>query len=240
MKTVFVTGASRGIGKSIALELGKDYQVVVGFSNSQDKAEEVVEEIKKLGGESFSVQLNIEDRNSVDKAFNLIEEAYKHVDILVNNAGITKDNILPRMKDEEWSDVIQTNLTGNFYTSQRAIKKMIKNKWGRIINIGSVSGLMGNPGQTNYASSKAALEGFTRSLAKEIGSRNVTVNLVSPGFINTDMTSGLSVKKLESQIPLGRMGNPSDVASLVAFLASEGAGYITGQTLVVDGGLFMQ
>ena len=141
MKTVFVTGASRGIGKSIALELGKNYQVVVGFSNSQDKADEVVEEIKKLGGKSFAVQLNIGDRKSVDNAFLQIEEKYDQVDILINNAGITKDNILPRMKDEEWNDVIQTNLTGNFYTSQRAIKKMIKNKWGRIIFISSVVGL---------------------------------------------------------------------------------------------------
>ena len=142
MKTVFVTGASRGIGKSIALELGKDYQVIVGFGNSKDKAEEVVEEIKKLGGESLAVQLNIADRNSVDEAFNLIEKTYKNVDILVNNAGITKDNILPRMKDDEWNDVIQTNLTGNFYTSQRAIKKMIKNKWGRLIFISSVVALL--------------------------------------------------------------------------------------------------
>ena len=147
MKTVFVTGASRGIGKSIALELGKDYQVIVGFGNSKDKAEEVVEEIKKLGGESLAVQLNIADRNSVDEAFNLIEKTYKNVDILVNNAGITKDNILPRMKDDEWNDVIQTNLTGNFYTSQRAIKKMIKNKWGRLIFISSVVGISGNQGQ---------------------------------------------------------------------------------------------
>ena len=144
------------------------------------------------------------------------------------------------MSENDWTEVIETNLNGTYRLTKIFLKDMIKNKWGRIINIGSVSGIMGNPGQTNYASSKAALEGFTRSLAKEIGSRNITVNLVSPGFINTDMTSGLTIEKLESQIPLGRMGNPSDVASLVAFLASEGAGYITGQTLVVDGGLFMQ
>ena len=164
MKTVFVTGASRGIGKSIALELGKNYQVVVGFSNSQDKADEVVEEIKKLGGKSFAVQLNIGDRKSVDNAFLQIEEKYDQVDILINNAGITKDNILPRMKDEEWNDVIQTNLTGNFYTSQRAIKKMIKNKWGRIIFISSVVGISGNQGQANCAASKAGLIGLSLSL----------------------------------------------------------------------------
>ena len=164
MKTVFVTGASRGIGKSIALELGKDYQVIVGFSNSQEQADEVVEEINKLGGESLAIQLNIQDKNSVDEAFNLIEEAYDHVDILVNNAGITKDNILPRMKDEEWIDVIQTNLTGNFYTSQRAIKKMIKNKWGRLIFISSVVGISGNQGQANYRSEE-------RRVGKECRSR---------------------------------------------------------------------
>ena len=175
MKTVFVTGASRGIGKSIALELGKDYQVIVGFGNSKDKAEEVVEEIKKLGGESLAVQLNIADRNSVDEAFNLIEKTYKNVDILVNNAGITKDNILPRMKDDEWNDVIQTNLTGNFYTSQRAIKKMIKNKWGRLIFISSVVGISGNQGQANYAASKAGLIGLSKSISKAVSYTHLTL-----------------------------------------------------------------
>ena len=160
MKTVFVTGASRGIGKSIALELGNNFKVVVGFSNSEDMAVEVVEEINNSGGDALSIQLNIGDKNSVDKAFTEIENKYSHVDILINNAGITRDNILPRMKEDEWNDVIQTNLTGNFYTSQRAIKKMIKNKWGRIIFISSVVGLSGNQGQANYAASKAGLIGL--------------------------------------------------------------------------------
>ena len=240
MKTVFVTGASRGIGKSIALELGKNYQVAVGFSNSQDKADEVVEEIKKLGGESLSVQLNIEDRNSVDKAFNLIEEEYKHVDILVNNAGITKDNILPRMKDDEWNDVIQTNLTGNFYTSQRAIKKMIKNKWGRLIFISSVVGISGNQGQANYAASKAGLIGLSKSISKEVGSRNITSNVVAPGYIETDMTSFIDDENKENiieQLSIKRMGMPEDIANMVSFLCKDESEYITGQVIPIDGGL---
>jgi 3-oxoacyl-[acyl-carrier protein] reductase len=240
MKTVFVTGASRGIGKSIALELGKNYQVVVGFSNSQDKADEVVEEIKKLGGESLSVQLNIEDRNSVDKAFNLIEEAYKHVDILVNNAGITKDNILPRMKDDEWNDVIQTNLNGNFYTSQRAIKKMIKNKWGRLIFISSVVGISGNQGQANYAASKAGLIGLSKSISKEVGSRNITSNVIAPGYIETDMTSFIDDENkgnIIEQLSIKRMGMPEDIANMVSFLSKDESEYITGQVIPIDGGL---
>ena len=240
MKTVFVTGASRGIGKSIALELGKDYQVIVGFGNSKDKAEEVVEEIKKLGGESLAVQLNIADRNSVDEAFNLIEKTYKNVDILVNNAGITKDNILPRMKDDEWNDVIQTNLTGNFYTSQSAIKKMIKNKWGRLIFISSVVGISGNQGQANYAASKAGLIGLSKSISKEVGSRNITSNVVAPGYIETDMTSFINDENKENiieQLSIKRMGMPEDIANMVSFLCKDESEYITGQVIPIDGGL---
>ncbi len=240
MKTVFVTGASRGIGKSIALELGKDYQVIVGFSNSKDKADEVVEEIKKLGGESLAVQLNIADRNSVDEAFNLIEKTYKHVDILVNNAGITKDNILPRMKDDEWNDVIQTNLTGSFFTSQRAIKKMIKNKWGRLIFISSVVGISGNQGQANYAASKAGLIGLSKSISKEVGSRNITSNVIAPGYIETDMTSFINdenKKNIIDQLSIKRMGMPEDIANMVSFLCKDESEYITGQVIPIDGGL---
>ena len=240
MKTVFVTGASRGIGKSIALELGKDYQVIVGFGNSKDKAEEVVEEIKKLGGESLAVQLNIADRNSVDEAFNLIEKTYKNVDILVNNAGITKDNILPRMKDDEWNDVIQTNLTGNFYTSQRAIKKRLKNKWGRLIFISSVVGISGNQGQANYAASKAGLIGLSKSISKEVGSRNITSNVIAPGYIETDMTSFINDENKENiieQLSIKRMGMPEDIANMVSFLCKDESEYITGQVIPIDGGL---
>ena len=232
VKKVLVSGGTKGIGGAIVTKLlDEGYSVI---ATTRDKTKANILEHKNLTVEN----LDLSSKDSVSE-FQEKVESFKP-SILINNAGITKDNLFLRMSENDWTEVIETNLNGTYRLTKIFLKDMIKNKWGRIINIGSVSGLMGNPGQTNYASSKAALEGFTRSLAKEIGSRNITVNLVSPGFINTDMTSGLTIEKLESQIPLGRMGNPSDVASLVAFLASEGAGYITGQTLVVDGGLFMQ
>ena len=232
VKKVLVSGGTKGIGGAIVKKLlDEGYSVI---ATTRDKTKANILEHKNLTVEN----LDLSSKNSVSE-FQERVESFKP-SILINNAGVTKDNLFLRMSENDWTEVIETNLNGTYRLTKIFLKDMIKNKWGRIINIGSVSGLMGNPGQTNYASSKAALEGFTRSLAKEIGSRNITVNLVSPGFINTDMTSGLTIEKLESQIPLGRMGNPSDVASLVAFLASEGAGYITGQTLVVDGGLFMQ
>ena len=232
VKKVLVSGGTKGIGRAIVTKLlDEGYSVI---ATTRDKTKANILEHKNLTVEN----LDLSSKDSVSE-FQEKVESFKP-SILINNAGVTKDNLFLRMSENDWTEVIETNLNGTYRLTKIFLKDMIKNKWGRIINIGSVSGLMGNPGQTNYASSKAALEGFTRSLAKEIGSRNITVNLVSPGFINTDMTSGLTIKKLESQIPLGRMGNPSDVASLVAFLASEGAGYITGQTLVVDGGLFMQ
>ena len=232
VKKVLVSGGTKGIGGAIVTKLlDEGYSVI---ATTRDKTKANILEHKNLTVEN----LDLSSKDSVSE-FQEKVESFKP-SILINNAGITKDNLFLRMSENDWTEVIETNLNGTYRLTKIFLKDMIKNKWGRIINIGSVSGLMGNPGQTNYASSKAALEGFTKSLAKEIGSRNITVNLVSPGFINTDMTSGLTIEKLESQIPLGRMGNPSDVASLVAFLASEGAGYITGQTLVVDGGLFMQ
>ncbi len=232
VKKVLVSGGTKGIGRAIATKfLDEGYSVI---ATTRDKTKANIVEHKNLIVEN----LDLSSKDSISE-FQEKVESFKP-SILINNAGVTKDNLFLRMSENDWTEVIETNLNGTYRLTKIFLKGMIKNKWGRIINIGSVSGLMGNPGQTNYASSKAALEGFTRSLAKEIGSRNITVNLVSPGFINTDMTSGLTIEKLESQIPLGRMGNPSDVASLVAFLASEGAGYITGQTLVVDGGLFMQ
>ena len=240
MKTVFVTGASRGIGKSIALELGKNFKVVVGFSNSEDMAVEVVEEINNSGGDALSIQLNIGDKNSVDKAFTEIENKYSHVDILINNAGITRENILPRMKEDEWNDVIQTNLTGNFYTSQRAIKKMIKNKWGRIIFISSVVGLSGNQGQANYAASKAGLIGLSKSISKEVGSRNITSNVIAPGYIETDMTSFIDDENRENiieQLSIKRMGMPEDISNMVSFLCKDESEYITGQVIPIDGGL---
>ena len=240
MKTAFVTGGSRGIGKSIALDLGKKFHVVVGYSVSNEKAKEVSDEILNNGGSSSTVQINISESDSVDKAFSSIEKEHTSVDVLVNNAGITKDNIMPRMKEDEWLEVIQTNLTGSFYTSQRAIKLMMKNKWGRIIFISSVVGISGNQGQANYAASKAGLIGLSKSISKEMGSRNITSNVVAPGYIETDMTSFLDDQNKENiieQLSIKRIGKPEDISNIVSFLCSDESEYITGQVIPVDGGL---
>lgn len=240
MKTAFVTGGSRGIGKSIALDLGKKFHVVVGYSVSDEKAKEVSDEILNNGGSSSTVQINISESDSVDKAFSSIEKDHTSVDVLVNNAGITKDNIMPRMKEDEWLEVIQTNLTGSFYTSQRAIKLMMKNKWGRIIFISSVVGISGNQGQANYAASKAGLIGLSKSISKEMGSRNITSNVVAPGYIETDMTSFLDDQNKENiieQLSIKRIGKPEDISNVVAFLCNDESEYITGQVIPVDGGL---
>ena len=240
MKTAFVTGGSRGIGKSIALGLGNKFHVVVGYSVSNEKAEEVSEKIISNGGSSSTVQINISETSSVDEAFSSIEKDYTSVDVLVNNAGITKDNILPRMKEDEWLEVIQTNLTGSFYTSQRAIKLMMKNKWGRIVFVSSVVGISGNQGQANYAASKAGLIGLSKSISKEMGSRNITSNVVAPGYIETDMTSFLDEQNKENiieQLSIKRIGKPEDISNVVSFLCSDESEYITGQVIPVDGGL---
>ena len=240
MKTAFVTGGSRGIGKSIALGLGNKFHVVVGYSVSNEKAEEVSEKIISNGGSSSAVQINISETSSVDEAFSSIEKDYTSVDVLINNAGITKDNILPRMKEDEWLEVIQTNLTGSFYTSQRAIKLMMKNKWGRIVFISSVVGISGNQGQANYAASKAGLIGLSKSISKEMGSRNITSNVVAPGYIETDMTSFLDEQNKENiieQLSIKRIGKPEDISNVVSFLCSDESEYITGQVIPVDGGL---
>ena len=240
MKTAFVTGGSRGIGKSIALDLGKKFHVVVGYSVSNEKAKEVSDEILNNGGSSSTVQINISESESVDKAFSSIEKDHTSVDVLVNNAGITKDNIMPRMKEDEWLEVIQTNLTGSFYTSQRAIKLMMKNKWGRIVFISSVVGISGNQGQANYAASKAGLIGLSKSISKEMGSRNITSNVVAPGYIETDMTSFLDDQNKENiieQLSIKRIGKPEDISNIVSFLCSDESEYITGQVIPVDGGL---
>ena len=240
MKTAFVTGGSRGIGKSIALDLGKKFHVVVGYSVSNEKAKEVSDEILNNGGSSSTVQIDISESESVDKAFSSIEKDHTSVDVLINNAGITKDNILPRMKKDEWLEVIQTNLTGSFYTSQRAIKLMMKNKWGRIVFISSVVGISGNQGQANYAASKAGLIGLSKSISKEMGSRNITSNVVAPGYIETDMTSFLDDQNKENiieQLSIKRIGKPEDISNIVSFLCSDESEYITGQVIPVDGGL---
>ena len=240
MKTALVTGGSRGIGKAIALELGKSFNVAVGYSSSKDSAEEVVEEIVKSGGMATAIQIDVANSESIENAFTTIEKELNGVDILINNAGITKDNILPRIKEDDWNDVINTNLSGPFKTSQRAIKHMMKNKWGRIVFISSIVGIMGNQGQANYAASKAGLIGLSKSIAKEMGSRNITSNVIAPGYIETDMTAFLTDEQKDNiieQLSIKRIGKPEDVANIVSFLSSEESEYITGQVIPVDGGI---
>ena len=240
MKTALVTGGSRGIGKAIALELGKSFNVAVGYSSSKDSAEEVVEQIVKSGGMATAIQIDVANSESIENAFTTIEKELNGVDILVNNAGITKDNILPRIKEDDWNDVINTNLSGPFKTSQRAIKHMMKNKWGRIVFISSIVGIMGNQGQANYAASKAGLIGLSKSIAKEMGSRNITSNVIAPGYIETDMTAFLTDEQKDNiieQLSIKRIGKPEDVANIVSFLSSEESEYITGQVIPVDGGI---
>ena len=240
MKTALVTGGSRGIGKAISLSLGKSFNVVVGYSSSKDSAEEVVEDIVKSGGTATAIQIDVKSSESIENAFVTIEEEFDGVDVLVNNAGITKDNILPRLKEDDWNDVIDTNLSGSFKTSQRAIKHMMKNKWGRIVFISSIVGMMGNQGQANYAASKAGLIGLSKSIAKEMGSRNITSNVIAPGYVDTDMTAFLSDEQKNNiieQLSIKRIGKPEDIANIVSFLTSDESEYITGQVISVDGGI---
>ena len=242
-KVAIVTGGSRGIGRSVAIELAKaGAKVVINYAGNIKAAQEVEAIIKSNGGEAMIIQAG---GASFDGAVGLINktiEAYGRVDILVNNAGITRDNLLLRMKEEDWDEVINTNLKGVFNCTKAVSRVMMKQKNGKIINMSSVVGVMGNAGQANYAAAKAGVIGFTKAIAKELASRNINVNAIAPGFITTDMTSSLpeqSKAELSSQIPLGRLGLPEDVAAVVLFLASDAASYITGQTLHVDGGMVM-
>lgn len=240
MKTALVTGGSRGIGKAIAQKLSETSNVAVGYSNSKEQAVEVVNSIQTNGGNAIAVQIDVTDNDSVEKCFELIEKEFSSVEILVNNAGITKDNIFPRLKQDDWDSVIDTNLTGSFRTSQRAIKGMMKNKWGRILFISSVAGISGNTGQSNYAASKAGMIGLAKTISKELGSRNITSNVIAPGYIDTDMTSFLNDEQKEEiigQLSIKRVGKPEDIANMVAFLCSDESEYITGQVFPVDGGL---
>ena len=240
MKTVLVTGGSRGIGKAIAQKLAETSNVAVGYSNSKEQAVEVVNSIQANGGNAIAVQIDVTDNDSVEKCFELIEKEFSSVEILVNNAGITKDNIFPRLKQDDWDSVIDTNLTGSFRASQRAIKGMMKNKWGRIVFISSVAGISGNMGQSNYAASKAGMIGLAKTISKELGSRNITSNVIAPGYIDTDMTSFLNDEQKEEiigQLSIKRVGKPEDIANMVAFLCSDESEYITGQVFPVDGGL---
>jgi 3-oxoacyl-[acyl-carrier protein] reductase len=240
-KVAVVTGGGRGIGRAIVLALGKEgVKVLINYRGKKESALETLEELKKLGGEGEIYQADVSLEEEVEKMFNFVIEKWGKLDILVNNAGITKDNLLIRMKSEEWDQVINTNLRGVFLCTRSALKIMLKQRSGRIINISSVVGLKGNIGQANYASAKAGIIGFTKAVAREVASRGITVNAIAPGFIKTEMTDVLSEemkKKVLDEIPLGRFGDPEDVANAVKFLVSDEASYITGIVLNVDGGL---
>ena len=242
-KAALVTVASRGIGRAIALNLGKNgANVVVNYSGSKEKAEAVVEEIKSFGQEAIAVQANVADTDDVKRMVKETIDTFGSLDILVNNAGITRDNLLMRMKEEEFDQVIDTNLKGVFNCTKAVTRQMMKQRAGKIVNLASIVGVSGNPGQVNYVAAKAGVIGMTKSVAKELATRNVHVNAVAPGFISTEMTDELTDEQKQSMydmIPLNRLGDPEDVANVVKFLASEESDYMTGQTIHVDGGMVM-
>ena len=242
-RVALVTGASRGIGRGIALELAASgARVIVNYRGQQQAADEVVAAIEAAGGSATAVQADVAQQADIERLIKTTQDTYGRLDILINNAGITRDNLLLRMKDDEWDDVLSTNLRSVYLLTKAALRPMMKARWGRIITITSVVGLTGNAGQANYAAAKAGLIGFTKSVAREMASRGITANAVAPGYIETDITKDLSdeIKATAlANIPLGRMGRPDDVAGAVVFLASDAAAYITGQTLAVDGGMTM-
>lgn len=242
-KSAIVTGASRGIGREIALQLGREgAKVAVNYSGSKEKAEEVVQLIQEAGGEAFAIQADVSNADSVKKMVDETIATFGSVDILVNNAGITKDNLLMRMKEDEWDDVIDINLKGVFLCTKGVTRQMMRQRSGKIVNVASIVGVSGNPGQANYVAAKAGVIGLTKTTAKELASRNIYVNAVAPGFITTEMTDALSedVKaQMLATIPLAKLGKAEHVAKTVLFLLSEDADYITGQTIHVDGGMVM-
>lgn len=240
-KIALVTGASRGIGKAIALELGRLGPTIIGTATTEDGAEKITRMLADAGLKGFGISLDLGNANSIEQAIEQLTQKIGAPHILINNAGITADNLALRMREQEWTKVIDTNLSGVFRLIQACLRPMVKQRFGRIVNITSVVGSTGNPGQVNYSAAKAGLIGLTKSLARELGSRGITVNAVAPGFIDTDMTRALSEEqraKLLEQIPLGRMGDPREVAEAVVFLVSKGA-YMTGETLHINGGMFM-
>ncbi len=241
-KITLITGASRGIGQAIAIKLGQSGAIVIGTATTENGVSAINQYLEKSGIKGMGIALNVNDAEQINHALQTIREKFGEVEILVNNAGITRDNLLVRMKDEEWDDILETDLKSVFRLSRAVLRAMMKARYGRIINISSVVGAMGNLGQANYAAAKAGMFGFSKSLAREVGSRNITVNCVAPGFIDTDMTRALAdefQQSLIQHVPLGRLGRPEEVASAVAFLASSAAGYITGTTLHVNGGMYM-
>ena len=241
-KIALVTGATRGIGKAIAQQLGSQGVIVIGTSTSDKGANAISEYLALAGVKGAGMALDVASDESVTQLIKRVNEEFGVIDIVVNNAGITKDNLVMRMKTDEWDSVINTNLSSLYRVSKACLRGMSKKRWGRIISVSSVVASMGNAGQTNYAASKAGMEGFSRALASEIGSRNVTVNCVAPGFIDTDMTKDLSEEHrdtLQSKIPLKRLGQPEEIAAVVGFLASDAAAYVTGETIQVNGGMYM-
>lgn len=242
MRVALVTGASRGIGRAIALELAAKGHVVVGTATTEAGADAISEYLSQAEAEGCGMVLDVSDPDSIKSVLDAVAERYSAPSVLVNNAGITRDNLMMRMKDEEWDAILATNLTSVFRVSRGCMRSMMKGRWGRIISIASVVGATGNAGQANYAAAKAGIIGFTKSLAREVGSRGITVNAVAPGFIDTDMTRGLgedAKEDLTRQIPLGRLGRPEHIAAAVGFLASDEAEYITGETMHVNGGMYM-
>lgn len=242
-KVAFVTGGSRGIGREIALELAREgAHVAINYAGNKEKAEAVADEIREIGKEAIVLQGDVSDQESVQAMIKAALSHFNKIDILVNNAGITKDNLLMRMKEEDWDAVMNTNLKGVFLCTKAVVRQMMKQRSGSIINISSIVGVSGNPGQANYVAAKAGVIGFTKTAAKELASRGITVNAVAPGFIATDMTDALAEDlkaDMLKQIPLGYLGKPEDIAKVVVFLASDDASYMTGQTLHVDGGMVM-
>ncbi|MCK0105298.1 3-oxoacyl-ACP reductase FabG [Marinobacter sp. S0848L] len=241
-KVALVTGATRGIGKAIAHELARLGAEVVGTATSAEGADSISEGLKAAGYNGYGLVMNVADPESIDAGLKQIAEKSGAPLILVNNAGITRDNLLMRLKDDDWASVLETNLSSVYRTSKAVLRGMAKARWGRVINVSSVVASMGNPGQGNYCAAKAGVEGFTRSLAKEMSNRGITANCVAPGFIDTDMTKKLDEKQRNAMleiIPAGRLGEPEEIASVVAFLASDGAAYVTGETIHVNGGMYM-
>ena len=240
-RTVLITGASRGIGKATAIKLASmNHNLAINYNNHKDEADEVVSEIKKFGGNAFSIQGNVKDKSDCENILKSTEDKFGAVEILINNAGVISDSLLLRMKDEDFEHTMQTNMYGTFYCTHRVIQSMVKNRWGRIINISSVVGIRGNIGQSNYAASKSAIHGFSKSIAKEVATRGITVNVVAPGYVKTATSDVLSEKMKEnvkSWIPMGRFGEIEEIVPIIVFLTTDEAKYITGEIIRVDGGM---
>ena len=243
-RVAIVTGGGRGIGREVALRLGREgADVAISYRSNDAAAEEAADEVRAAGARCETFKGDVASREDVEALFKGVNEAFGRVDILVNNAGVTRDNLMMRMKEDEFDEVLRTNLKGTYLCTRTVLRPMVRARWGRIVNVSSVVGLVGNAGQANYAASKAGIIGFTKSVAREVAQRGITVNAVAPGYVETELTGSLSEEikdAIRGQVPMGRFGEPGEIAEVVAFLVGEGAGYVTGQTLAVDGGMTMQ